>query len=81
MFATRSTGGSRSSSRIASSRFRPRGSTRGSSILKLPEPANDASLDDPTKVIINDELKRYLVDETDMRVGVKIIQTEDYADF
>ena len=36
---------------------------------------------DPTKVIINEDLKQYLVDETDLLVGVKIMRTEDYADF
>jgi hypothetical protein len=47
--------------------------THGFKIFRLKE--------DPTKVIINEELKRYLLDETDMLAGVKIIKTEDYADF
>jgi hypothetical protein len=36
--------------------------------------------DDPTKVIINEELKAFF-DKTDMLVGVKLIKTEDYSDF
>lgn len=36
--------------------------------------------DDPTKVIINEELKQYF-DETDMLVGVELIKTEDYSDW
>ena len=36
--------------------------------------------DDPTKVIINEKLKSFF-DETDMLVGVKLIRTEEYADF
>jgi hypothetical protein len=37
--------------------------------------------DDPTKVIINEELKRALVDDTDMLAGVTVLDTEEYADF
>jgi hypothetical protein len=46
--------------------------TDGAKIFRLKE--------DPTKVIIHEDLKRFF-DETDMLVGVKLIRTEDYADF
>lgn len=35
--------------------------------------------DDPTLIIINEELKQHLVDELNMLVGVKVIRTEDYS--
>ncbi len=45
---------------------------------------NDAKIfrlkEDPTKVVINQELKDYF-DETDLLVGVELIQTEDYSDW
>jgi hypothetical protein len=47
--------------------------THGAKIFRLS--------DDPTKVIINEDLKKYLVDETDMLVGVTVLKTEEYADF
>jgi len=47
--------------------------TNGAKIFRLKER--------PSSVIINEELKQYLVDETDMLVGVDIIQTEDYSDW
>jgi hypothetical protein len=46
--------------------------THGAKIFRLAE--------DPTKVIINEDLKRYF-DESNILVGVKLIQTEDYRDF
>lgn len=46
--------------------------TNGAKIFRLKE--------DPTKVIINQELKDYF-DETDMLVGVELIKTEDYSDW
>lgn len=46
--------------------------TKGAKLFRLK--------DDPTKVIINEELKQFF-DATDMLVGVKVIKTEDYADF
>ena len=46
--------------------------TNGAKIFRLK--------DDPTKVIINQELKDYF-DQTDMLVGVELIQTEDYSDW
>ena len=36
--------------------------------------------DDPTKVIINEDLKQY-IESKKMTAGVKIIQTEDYSDW
>lgn len=36
--------------------------------------------DDPTKVIINEELKQYF-DDNDILVGVEIIPTEEYSDW
>lgn len=44
----------------------------GAKIFRLKE--------DPTKVIINQELKDYF-DETDLLVGVELIKTEDYSDW
>lgn len=46
--------------------------TNGAKIFRLK--------DDPTKVIINQELKDYF-DQTDMLVGVEFIKTEDYSDW
>ena len=46
--------------------------THGAKIFRLAS--------DPTKVIINEELKKYF-DHTDMLAGVTLIQTEDYRDF
>ena len=46
--------------------------TKGAKIFRLK--------DDPTKVIINQELKDYF-DKTDMLVGVELIKTEDYSDW
>src|SRR5690606_8412424 len=46
--------------------------TNGTKIFRLK--------DDPTKVIINEELKQYF-DKTDALVGLELIQTEDYSDW
>jgi hypothetical protein len=46
--------------------------TRGLKIFRLK--------DDPTKVIINEQLKQYF-DSVDVLSGVEIIQTEDYSQF
>lgn len=46
--------------------------TNGAKIFRLKE--------DPTKVIINQELKDYF-DKTDMLVGVTLVQTEEYSDW
>jgi hypothetical protein len=46
--------------------------TNGAKIFRLKE--------DPTKVIINEELKQYF-DDTDLLVGVELIKTEDYSDW
>lgn len=46
--------------------------TNGAKIFRLKS--------DPTKVIINQELKNFF-DETDMLVGVEFIKTEDYSDW
>ncbi len=35
--------------------------------------------DDPTLIIINEELKQYLVDELNLLVGVDVVKTEDYS--
>lgn len=35
--------------------------------------------DDPTLIIINEELKQHLVDELNLLVGVEVIKTEDYS--
>ncbi|HWV16766.1 MAG TPA: DUF1629 domain-containing protein [Cellvibrio sp.] len=46
--------------------------TNGAKIFRLKE--------DPTKVIINQELKDYF-DKTNMLIGVTLIQTENYSDW
>lgn len=46
--------------------------TNGLKVFRLKE--------DPTKVIISEEIKQYF-DETDMLHGVELIQTEDYSDW
>lgn len=46
--------------------------TQGLKIFRL--------MEDPTKVIINEELRRHF-DATDMLVGVRLTRTEDYSDF
>ncbi|TYK64489.1 imm11 family protein [Colwellia echini] len=46
--------------------------TNGAKIFRLES--------DPSKVIINEELKQYF-DKTDSLVGVELIQTEDYSDW
>lgn len=35
--------------------------------------------DDPTLIIINEDLKHYLVDELNLLVGVDVVKTEDYS--
>lgn len=54
------------------------------SMVLDPAKIGDAKLfrlkSDPTKVIINEELKQFF-DRTDMLIGVTLIQTEDYKDF
>jgi len=46
--------------------------TNGAKIFRL--------FNDPTLVIINEELKQYF-DETDMLVGVELVKTEDYSEW
>jgi hypothetical protein len=46
--------------------------TRGFKLFRL--------MEDPTKIIIDEALKKFF-DDTDMLVGVKLIKTEDYSDW